>query len=91
MPKSIDDGPIDEKVLCAVDRDSDFVAWDDVKNRELDPKEVIKARGVEMGYVAQHGVYEYSTVKECWAKTGAGPVGTKWLDTNKGDDENPDY
>ena len=44
-----------------------------------------------MGYVEKHGVYEHAPVSECWAKTGAGPVGTKWLDTNKGDEKNPVY
>ena len=63
------------------------MAWDDMKDRELDPKEVVKARGVEMGYVRQHGVYEYASVSECGRKTGADPVGTKWLDTNKGDEK----
>merc|ERR1712051_924289 len=62
-----------------------------MKDRALDPKEVKKARGVEMGDVAKHGVYKYAPISECRAKTGAEPVGTKWLDMNKGDDKNPVY
>ena len=27
-------------------------------------------------------------LKECWDETGQDPVGTKWLETNKGDEEN---
>ena len=36
------------------------------------------------------GVYEYDTVDNCWLLTGRGPLGTRWVDTNKGDNENPD-
>ena len=91
LPKSTDDGIMGEIALDEVDAEEDVVAWDDMKGRELDPKEVLKARSVEMGYVGKHGVYEYAPVSECRAKTGAEPVGTKWLDTNKGDDKNPVY
>merc|ERR1712155_160860 len=44
-----------------------------------------------MGFVKQHRVYEYSTVSECRRITGCDPVGTKWLDTNKGDTKAPNY
>ena len=49
------------------------------------------ARKTEMQFVGHHGVYEYATIAECRQKTGAGPVSTKWLDTNKGDDKSPNY
>ena len=67
------------------------MAWDDVKNIALNPKEVAKARGMEMQYVAKHKVYTYAPISECRAKTGAEPIGTKWIDTNKGDSTNPCY
>ena len=35
-------------------------------------------------------VYEYRSVDECWEVTGKGPIGTRWVDTNKGDASNPD-
>ena len=76
---------------CAVGEEDDVVAWDDMKHRELDPKEVKKARQVEMGYVREHNVYTYAPVAECRAVTGAEPIGTKWLDTNKGDERCPVY
>ena len=44
-----------------------------------------------MGYVRYHKVYDYATVEECKAQTGAPPVGTRWLDTNKGDEKHPNY
>ena len=27
----------------------------------------------------------------CWATTGKGPIGTRWIDINKGDEANPDH
>ena len=29
-------------------------------------------------------------VKQCWERTGKAPIDTRWVETNKGDDENPD-
>merc|ERR1712026_23283 len=71
--------------------ESEFIAWDDVHNVPLEPQRVIDARKEEMGYVYHHGVYTYSTIAECLKTTGAQPVDTRWLDTNKGDTKNPLY
>ena len=71
--------------------EEEMIAWDDVKQCELDPKEVVRARNTEMGFVKRHKVYEYSTISECRRVTGCDPVGTKWLDTNKGDNKAPNY
>ena len=30
-------------------------------------------------------------IKECWDKTGKGPIKTRWLDINKGDNIHPEY
>ena len=44
-----------------------------------------------MGEFAKHGVYEKVPTEECWRKTGAAPIGTRWVDVNKGDDGKPEY
>ena len=44
-------------------------------------------RGV--GFMEKFGVYEDATIEECFAETGRAPVGTKWVDVNKGTAENP--
>ena len=69
----------------------DYEAWDDVKETPLNPELVIKARKVEMQYVSQHNVYSYAKVSECLEATGAQPIDTRWLDTNKGDQKCPIY
>ena len=30
-------------------------------------------------------------ISECWATTGKKPVGVKWIDINKGDENHPEY
>ena len=44
-----------------------------------------------MQELAKHGVYTKVPLAECWKETGAAPIGTRWVDVNKGDKENPDY
>ena len=36
-------------------------------------------------------VYTVVPEAECWEVTGRGPIGTKWVDVNKGDKVNPEY
>ena len=33
-------------------------------------------------------MYVKVPVEECWRVTGKGPIGTRWIDVNKGDQEN---
>ena len=42
-----------------------------------------------MDFMEKFGVYEDATIEECFAETGRAPVGTKWVDVNKGTAENP--
>merc|ERR1712026_279324 len=44
-----------------------------------------------MAYVKRHNVYSYATLKECRETTGAEPISTRWLDTDKGDSVHPLY
>ena len=44
-----------------------------------------------MTYVRDHQVYEHSSIRECYERTGAAPIDTRWIDTNKGDEDNPQY
>ena len=62
-----------------------------MSGKELDPTGVEKAHLEELGELAKHGVYVKAPIAECWEETGKAPIGTRWIDVNKGDDENPDY
>ena len=58
---------------------------------ELIPKLVAAARKEELEYFKSMNVYEYAPLVECWNTTGHAPIGTKWLDTHKGDAEKVNY
>jgi hypothetical protein len=63
--------------------------WDDTRGGWLDPQLVTAARTEEMSYVRKRRVYARVPISQCWAETGKGPVGTGWVDTNTGADEDP--
>jgi hypothetical protein len=65
--------------------------WDDMSGEELEGEGVRKAREEEMEEFKKHEVYEKVPLSECWEKTGKYPIGTRCVDINKGDRENPEY
>ena len=60
--------------------------FDDVHNRYLDRTMAIEARRTEIKYFKEMGVYT-KIKRQPWMK----PISTKWIDTNKGDEHNPNY
>ena len=64
---------------CAVQE-----AMDDVTGYSLDPAKVREARREEIRYYKQMGVYTKVPIKECYDKTGQGPIGVRWVDVDKG-------
>ena len=58
--------------------------FDDITGNELDPEGVIEARRLELEFVDSWPVYEEVPVEQCWERTGKPPLGTKWVDVNKG-------
>ena len=62
----------------------------DSKSGEILEQELVQmARKEELDFMEKFGVYEDATIEECFAETGRAPVGTKWVDVNKGTAENP--
>ena len=57
----------------------------------LKTEKVILARKEEMEEFRKHKVYIKVPVEECYQVAGKGPLGIRWIDINKGDDENLDY
>ena len=66
-------------------------AFDDITNEPLIPKLVMAARAEELKYFEEMGVYEYATLDECHSATGKSPIGTRWIDINKGDATKVNY
>ena len=67
------------------------IAFDDQSGEPLRPDMVRRARREEIEYFKERKVYEKVTIDECWRTTGAGPIGVKWVDINKGDTKCPNY
>ena len=65
------------------------MACDDVSGAVLDPGMVHTARKTEMDYFKGMVVYDRVPRSEQWETKGK-IIGTKWIDVNKGDVENPD-
>ena len=66
------------------------IAWDDVKGGELKVGDVRAARKEEIDYMQARGIWRVVPIVECWRTPGKGPIGTRWVDTNKGSVELPD-
>ena len=81
-------GPICEEPFVPADYIEEY--WDDVNGGLLPAEEVKKARTLEMDYFKKQGVYRKVPVTQCYAE-GLRPITVRWLDTNKGDPEKPNY
>ena len=67
-----------------------FAAWDDVSGAPLDPAKVVEARKLEMEYATKKPVWNKITRREAKAR-GWKVIKSRWIDINKGDDNNPNY
>ena len=65
--------------------------WDDMSGKELRADLIAAAREEEMKEVYKHKLYTKVPLQQCWDETGKDPIGTRWVDVNKGDDEDPEY
>ena len=63
---------------------------DELTGEELPPELVKCGRAEECAFMESWGVWQEVPVSECWQRTGRKPTGTRWVDVNKGDVENPD-
>ena len=52
---------------------------------------VVAARDDEIKGISKCGVWDKVPLEECYKNTGKAPVGTRWIDINKGDITNPVY
>ena len=75
----------------ALHEEAGTVAYDDVSGEPLDLSRVRAARVEEIAYFKSMNVYEKVPVSEAWERTGKGPIQTRWIDINKGDEGNPLY
>ena len=81
-------------ITCAVEMDwstYDQDYWDNISGEWLHPDLVKEVRKEEMIEFKKHNVYTKVPIQECLDRTGSQPVGTRWVDINKGDKVHPEY
>ena len=65
--------------------------YDDINGKPLDSKLVQEARAEEIAGACKHGVWNKVPIAECLQRIGRAPIGTRWVDINKGDSSNLIY
>jgi hypothetical protein len=65
--------------------------WDDLSGKKLKPNLVKKAREEEMEEFNKHMVYKKVPLAKAWSSTGKKPIAVRWVDVNKGDEQDPNY
>ena len=65
--------------------------WDDVSGKALKKELVEEARAEEMATVKRMKVWIKVDREECFRETGKPPIKLRWVDINKGDNEQPNY
>jgi hypothetical protein len=77
------------------DEDAELAAWpeavvyDEITGAALQPELVKQARAEEIKFMLDWGVWERALITDCWRETGKAPIGSKWVDVNKGDAAKP--
>ncbi len=77
------------------DEDEQLAAWapgevyDEITGAALPPSLVQAARAEEIKFMLEWGVWERALITDCWRETGKAPIGSKWVDVNKGDATKP--
>ena len=62
---------------------------DDLTGLPLPPDLCRAARQKELDYFKSKGVWELRSVNEARTRMGRSPISVRWVETNKGDDANP--
>ena len=84
-------GSLNELSTIAHDEDGQpgYQYWDDTSGEVLDGGLTREARQEEVDVIRQVQVYRKVPIAMCLAETGKRPIGTRWVDTNKGDKLKP--
>ena len=64
---------------------------DDLTGQLLNDELVLQARRIELQFFNKKGVWRKVPLEEARRRTGRPPISTRWVDVNKGDEQNPNY
>ena len=87
-------GPVNEEPYfdqTVLDQEDWTTFIDEVSGKALETSKVRAARAEEIDYATRYNVWRLVPTQEAWDVTGAGPIGSRWIDINKGDAEHPNY
>ena len=92
-------GPTNEEVdldlsLVVDDRtlEEDWLTFtDESSGKPLSTERVRAARAEEIDFATRYEVWTPVPISECYQETGTGPIGSRWIDLNKGDEARPNY
>ena len=73
------------------EQEEEEVFYDSVSGKVLDPKLIAEAKKEEIKIAHEYDLYEKVPLRECYERTGKAPIGIKWVYTNKGDENQPQY
>ena len=82
-----DDGVVDHHEDYLTDEEFD----DDVNGGVLDPRLVRAAREEELRWLRRRNTWTKVPWDQAISESGKQPISLRWVDTNKGDDQRPDY
>ena len=91
---SMSAGPVNQEPDLQFDNElqDDWLTFiDEISGKPLSAQLVVKAREEELSYAHKYHVWDVVDEAECWANTGAAPIGVRWIDINKGDEARPNY
>ena len=62
--------------------------WDDLAGRKLGPEQANQATAEDIEGATEYQVHEKVPIEECLRVTGKQPLDIRWIDINKGDEDN---
>ena len=77
----------DSRALKFTSRDDRYI--DDLTGLPLRPELCVEARRQEIEYFRSKCVWELRPIAEARRRMGRSPISVRWVETNKGDDDNP--
>lgn len=87
---SLELGPVNQEPDLDMSAEDDLQSYvDEVSRKPLNAAKVMEARQEELS--GKCCVWTEVETQEAWGRTGAGPIGARWIDINKGGEDNPNY
>lgn len=90
---ALDFGPVNQEqdLDLSLGEDDWCTFTDEVSGKALESSKVAAARAEEIDYATRYKVWDVVPISECYQKTGKGPISSRWIDINKGDEQRPAY